>query len=93
MFATHYLIVMIISYKLQTADFLQNTQVFVKATRSSRMMRTMRTKLYALMSSNHHFHKLNVARAECQFSPATSITNTIQCKVYVSQVKSPFILL
>ena len=47
-------------------------------------------KLNALMSSNYHFHKLNVASAEYQFGPATPITNTIQCKLYVSQVKSPF---
>ena len=31
------------------------------------------------MSSNYHFQKLNVASAEYQFSPATPITNTIQC--------------
>ena len=30
MFATHYLIVMIMYYKLPTADFLQHTQVFMK---------------------------------------------------------------
>ena len=45
------------------------------------------------MSSNSHFHKLNVASAEYQFSPATPITNTTQCKLYVSQVKSPFTIL
>ena len=48
-------------------------------------------KLYALLSSNYHFHKLNVASTEYQFSPATPITNTIQCKLYVSQVKSPLL--
>ena len=35
-------------------------------------------KLCALMSSNYHFHNLNVASADYQFSPATPITNTIQ---------------
>ena len=40
MFATHYLIVMIIYYKLPTPDILQHTQVFLKATSAgaSRMM-------------------------------------------------------
>ena len=33
------------------------------------------------MSSNYHFHKLNVASAEFQSSPATPITNTIQCEI------------
>ena len=47
MFATHYLIVMIIYYKLPTADILQHTQVFMKATSAgaSRMMRTMNKDL------------------------------------------------
>ena len=47
MFATHYLIVMIIYYKLLTADFLQHTQLFMKATiaGSLRMMRTMNKAL------------------------------------------------
>ena len=47
MFVTHYLIVMIIYYKLPTADFLQHTQVFMKVTSAgaSRMMRTMNKAL------------------------------------------------
>ena len=47
MFATHYLIVMIIYYKIPTADFLQHTHVFMKASsaRASRLMRTMNKAL------------------------------------------------
>ena len=43
MFATHYLIVMIIYFELPSADFLQHTQVFMQATSAgaSRMMRTL----------------------------------------------------
>ena len=36
------------------------------------------------MSSNYHFHKLNVASSEYQINPATPITNTIQCKLCVT---------
>ena len=92
MFATHYLIVMIIYNKLPTADFHQHTQVFMKATSAAGASRMMSTtnKALCLMSSNYHFHKLNVGSAEYQFSPATPITNTIPCILYVSQVKSPF---
>ena len=54
------------------------------------MMRTMNKALCIAVINNYHFHKLNAASAEYHFSPATPITNTIQCKLYVSQVKSPF---
>ena len=88
-----YLIAMIIYYKLPIADFLQHTQVCMKATRAgaSRMMRTM-NKALCIDIIKLPFTQLNVAvaSAEYKFSPAAPITNTLQCKFYVSQVKAPF---
>ena len=61
MFATHYLIYLIIYYELPTAEFLQHTKVFLKATNAgaSRMMRTMnKTLCIAVM-------KLPFPQAQC----------------------------
>ena len=91
----HYVIFMTIYYKLPTADILQHVNRFSwkQPVLEPHEWWGQWIKLYALMSSNYHIHNLTVASPEYQFSPATPITNTIQCKLYVSQVKSPFTFL
>ena len=92
MFATHYLIVMIIYYKLLTATGFHDKLVFMKTASAgaSRMKRTMNKAL--CIDVNYHFHKLNVASAEYQFSPAIPITNKIKIICVTSEITVYFFL-